>query len=182
MTEPLSASITVENSLLATGEQVLKQTATSEVQGLNKPRKKIIRLLLDTGSQRTYITEDLAKKLRLEVKESETLSVFTFSNSKPQQLQTPVTELSLLTKDGSSLHLRVNVVPNITGTLQRAYFDTKKIEHLLKDIPLADSLPNASEAAIIELLLGNDYYCDIFSGEILLKQVAPGLNLMKSKL
>ena len=65
MTEPLSASITVENSLLATGEQVLKQTATSEVQGLNKPRKKIIRLLLDTGSQRTYITEDLAKKLRL---------------------------------------------------------------------------------------------------------------------
>ena len=72
-------------------------------------------------------------------------------------------------------------MPNITGTLQRAYFDTKKIEHLLKDIPLADSLPTTSETASIELL-GNDYYCDIFFGEIPLKQVAPGLNLMKSKL
>jgi len=57
------------------------------------------------------------------------------------------------------------VVPKITGTLQRAYFDTKKVEHL-KDIPLADSLPTASATASIELLLGNDYYCDIFSGEI----------------
>ena len=182
VTEPLSTSITVEDSFLATGEQVLMQTATAKVQDLNKSRKQTIRLLLDTGSQRTYITEDLAKKLQLVVKGSGTLSVFTFSNSKPQQLQTPVTELSLLTKDGSSLHLRVNVVPKITGTLQRAYFDTKKIEHLLKDVPLADSLPTASETASIELLLGNDYYCDIFSGEIPFKQVAPGLNLMKSKL
>ena len=89
---------------------------------------------------------------------SETLTVYTFSSSKPRQLQTPVTELRLLTKDGSSLHLRVNVVPKITGTLQRASFDTKKIEHLLKDITLADSIPTSKEAASIELLLGNDYY------------------------
>ena len=139
-------------------------------------------MLLDTGSQRTYITEDLAKKLQLKVKGCETLSVCIFSNSKPPQLQKPVTELNLLTIDGSSLHLRVNVVPKITRTLQRAYFDTKKSEHPLKDIPFADSLPTASETASIELLLGNDYYCDIFSGEIPLEQVAPGLHLMKSKL
>ena len=69
-------------------------------------------------------------------------------------------------------------MPKITGTLQRAYFDTKKIEHLLKETPLADSLPTDSETANIELLFGNDYYCDIFSCEIPLKQVAPGLNLM----
>ena len=80
VTEPLSTSITVEDSLLATGEQVLMQTATAEVQDLNKSRTQTIRLLLDTGSQRTYITENLAKKLQLEVKGSETLSVFTFSN------------------------------------------------------------------------------------------------------
>lgn len=85
-------------------------------------------------------------------------------------------------KDGSSLHLRVNVVPKITGTLQRACFDTKKIEHLLKDISLADSIPTSPESASIELLLGNDYYCDIFSGDIPMKQVIPGLNLMASKL
>ena len=78
--------------------------------------------------------------------------------------------------------MRVNVVPKITGTLQRASFDTKNIEHLLKDITLADSIPTSKEAASIELLLGNDYYCDIFSGDISIKQVIPGLNLMASKL
>ena len=74
------------------------------------------------------------------------------------------------------------MVPKITGTLQRACFDTKTIEHHLKDIPLADSIPTANETASIELLLGNDYYCDIFSGDISMKEVVPGLNLMASKL
>ena len=170
------------NTLLASDEQVLMQTATAEVENLEKSRRQAIRLLLDTGSQRTYITEQLAEKLQLPINGSETLTVYTFSTSKPKQLQTPVTELRLLMKDGSSLHLRVNVVPKITGTLQRACFDTKKIEHLLKDISLADSIPTSPESASIELLLGNDYYCDIFSGDIPMKQVIPGLNLMASKL
>ena len=189
VTEPIS-TIT-ENTLLASDEQVLMQTATAEVDNLEKSRRQAIRLLLDTGSQRIYITEQLAEKLKnpnpnpnpkLPIKGSETLTVYTFSTSKPRQLQTPVTELRLSMKDGSSLHLRVNVVPKITGTLQRACLDTKKIEHLLKDISLSDSIPTSKESASIEVLLGNNYYCDIFSGDIPMKRVIPGLNLMASKL
>jgi len=86
---------------------------------------------------------------------SETLTVYTFSASKPRELHTPVTKLRLLTKEGSSLHLRVNVVPKITGNRQRAYFNPEKFTHLLKDIPLADSIPLTKEAANIELLLGH---------------------------
>ena len=76
------------------------------------------------------------------------------------------TELQVLTKNGSSLHLRVNVVPKINGNLQGAYFNPEKFNHLLKDIPLADSVPSTKETANIELLLEKDYYCDIFSGDI----------------
>lgn len=43
-------------------------------------------------------------------------------DQKPRDTHTPVTELRLLPKDGSSLRLRVNVVPKITGNLQLAYF------------------------------------------------------------
>ena len=139
-------------------------------------------MFLDTGSQRTYITEKLGEKLQLQIKGSETLTVYTFSTSKPRQLQTPVTELRLLTKDGSPLNLGINVVPNITGTLQRACFDTKKIEHLVKKIPFADSIPTSRETASTELLLGTDFYCDIFSGDIPMKQVIPGLTLIAFKL
>ena len=51
-----------ENTLLASDEQVLMQTATAEVENLEKSRRQAIGLLLDTGSQRTYITEQLAEK------------------------------------------------------------------------------------------------------------------------
>lgn len=182
VTEPLSATVATEHTLLSSDEQVLMQTATVEVENLQKSKKVTTRLLLDTGSQRTYITNELAEKLRLPITGSETLTVYTFSASKPRELHTPVTGLRLLTKDGSSLHLRVNVIPKITGNLQRAYFNPEKFSHLLKDIPLADSVTSTEETANIELLLGNDYYCDIFSGDISMKAVSPGLNVMESKL
>ncbi|XP_068758452.1 uncharacterized protein [Montipora capricornis] len=50
----------IENTLLASDEQVLMQTATVEVENLEKSGKHTIRLLLDTGSQRLYITKQLA--------------------------------------------------------------------------------------------------------------------------
>ena len=159
------------------------QTATVEVENLQKSRKVITKLLLDTGSQKTYITNELAENPQLPIKGSEKLNVYIFSASKPRKLYTPVTELWLLTKDESSLHLRFNVVPKITGNLRRAYFNPDKFSYLLKDIPLADSVPSTKETANIELLLGNDYYCDIFSGDISMKVVvSPELNLMESKL
>ena len=64
----------------------------------------------------------------------------------------------------------------------RLYFKSEKFTHLLKDIPLADSVPSTKETSNIELSLGNDYYCDIFSGDIAMKAVSPGLNHMESEL
>lgn len=63
VTEPLSATVATEHTLLSSDKQVLMQTATVEVENLQKSRKVTTRLLLDTGSQRTYITNELAEKL-----------------------------------------------------------------------------------------------------------------------
>ena len=129
------------------------QTATVEVENWQKSRKVTSRLLLDTGILRTYIINELADKLQLPITGSETLTAYTLSVSKPRQLHTAVTELRLLTNDGSSLYL-INVVPEITGNLQRPYFNPDKFSHLLKDITHADSVPSTKETANIELLLG----------------------------
>ena len=165
VTEPLSATVATAHTLLSSDEQVLTQTATVEVENLKKSRRMTARLLLDTGIQRTYITNELAEKLQLPITGSETLTVYTFSVSKPRELHTPV-----------------SVVPKISSNLQRAYFNPEKFIHLLKDIPLADSVRSTKETANTELLLGSDYYCDIYSGDIAMKAVSPGLNLMESKL
>jgi len=51
VTEPLSAAVATERTLLSPDEQVLMQTATVEVENLQKSRRVATRLLLDTGSQ-----------------------------------------------------------------------------------------------------------------------------------
>ena len=54
-----------ENAFISSDEIVLMQTATTEIRNSNNSWSAGIRLLLDSGSQRTYITETLAKKLSL---------------------------------------------------------------------------------------------------------------------
>ena len=54
-----------ENALLSSGEMVLMQTATADISNTVTSQIQSVRMLLDTGSQRTYISEALAKKLSL---------------------------------------------------------------------------------------------------------------------
>ena len=63
---------------------------------------------------------------------SGTPTVYTCNSSKSRELPSPVTKLRLLTNGGSSLHIRVNVVPKITGNLQGAYFSPEKFIPLLR--------------------------------------------------
>ena len=80
---------------IACGNQVLMQTATTTV-GRNPENQSIsVRIILDSGSQRTYITEKLAENLKLELKPPERLSVATFGSDKPKQIKYRDTVLQL---------------------------------------------------------------------------------------
>lgn len=54
-----------ESSLLVSGKQVLMQTALADNVNLKTSKKQSTRLLLDCGSQRTCLSEDLVNKLKL---------------------------------------------------------------------------------------------------------------------
>ena len=86
--DPLMAPET-ESSLLFPGEQVLMQTALADTVNLKTSQKQTTRLLLDCGSQRTHISEDLVHKLQLMPSNTEILTVFTLQsprNLRPQWL------------------------------------------------------------------------------------------------
>ena len=51
--------------MLTAGEQVIMQTALIEATDPGQSKSEITRVLKDTGSQRTYITEEIVKKLNL---------------------------------------------------------------------------------------------------------------------
>ena len=93
------------------------QTATTTVRILQDNSAVSIRLILDSGSQRSYITEKLAKGLKLPLDQTEKLSVVTFGSDKPKKIECRPSELSLILKDGSVMSLKVTVVPSITGKI-----------------------------------------------------------------
>ena len=58
-------------------------------------------------------------KLKLTVDPVEKLSVVTFGSDKPKKIDYRPSKLKLLLKDGSVMLLKVAIVPNITGKVNR---------------------------------------------------------------
>ena len=138
------------------------------------------RLLLDCVAQRSYISEELVKKMNLKPINKNLLIVYTFGTTKPKNIESPVVELGILLNNGFTINIKANVVPNVTGSFERKPVNNKSIKEILRKYELADTLRSSCEKCDIDLLIGNDYYADIVSmRRITLKD---GLYLLVSKL
>ena len=162
---------------------VLMQTATATVKNTVGNCSKSVRLLLDSGSQRTYITEKLAKEIKLKLGPSESFSIATFGVNPSKQIQCKSSELQLVLKDGSLMPIKVTVIPNITGKLTRAPLSLSDVEFLKEssmEDKLADTLVTNAESFQIDMVLGNDYYFDLLQPRKM--DMGNGLFLFQSKL
>ena len=92
-----------EDACLASGENVLLQTATTNVKNPQSNRSVKARVLLDPGSHRTYVTKKLANRLELKRLEKEIISVVTFGSTKPKQIESRIVSIELPLKDGTHL-------------------------------------------------------------------------------
>ena len=155
------------------------QTASVVLVNPKDEIKHTSRLLLDCGSQRTYISKFMAEKLKLKEIGKNFLIVHTFGKNKPENIETNVVELGIKLKSGFTMNVKANIVPNITGKIQRRPVQ-KILQEELGKFQLADSIPNSVETTYIDLLIGNDYYADIISLQRIV--LAEGLYLLQSKL
>lgn len=151
-TEAVSTTITAENTLLASNEHVLMQRATAEVEDLKNSREQSIRWLLDTGSQRTHITERQGRKTSVA-----NLWIWDPNSLHFWHIKTQTAADSCYWTQTVKARWIVSALESQCCTLQRASITTQNIKHLLKDITLADSIPTSNEASSREILLGNDY-------------------------
>ena len=94
--------------------------------------KQSVRALLDSGSQRTYISQDITDKLKLTPIDKNLLTIYTFGTTKPKCIETPVVEVTMILKSGFTMKIKANVVPNITGTIERTPFRSETIKQTLK--------------------------------------------------
>ena len=132
---------------------VLMQTASVMVRNVDESSSSTIRLILDSGSQRTYITKGLADELKLKLSEPEEFLVVTFGVNKPKNILCQSSELQLVLKDKSIMTLEVKVVPSITGKITRFPLEPEDMEFLKQEgweKNLADTLPTSTESGDVD--------------------------------
>ena len=86
-------------------------------------------MLLDSGSQRTYITESLAKKLSLKMANKDEIILVTFGSENPKRIRSQITKLDMVLKYGTILQINANVVPQIAGSIHRRPVNLKSFRN-----------------------------------------------------
>ncbi|XP_073965583.1 uncharacterized protein [Choristoneura fumiferana] len=130
------------------------QTATVEVKAGGRTSRG--RVLLDSGSQRSYITSNLASKLDIKIDGEDQLLVYTFGAEKPKEVPSSFTNITLKTKRGIEKLIRVNIVPYITSKIPIPDTSNLPVDIIADDDNLGES---------IDLLIGNDYYFSFIHNE-----------------
>ena len=93
---------------------ILLQTAKAAIYRPGQPNEKFLaRLILDTGSQRSYVTTTVKDKLRLPSERNQTISVKTFGSTEENTQSVDVVHLCISTEHGDDVQLSALVVPLI---------------------------------------------------------------------
>ena len=144
---------------------VLLQTARVKVIDPKTDKKVTCRLILDTGSQRSYITKRLQRAIGLEVTNTEFLSIGAFGGGSTRGKEHDVVEIGINSDTSETIFMRAVVVEKICNTLQDQRISVAKDYEHLKGLQLADK--NDGSSVDVEVLVGLDNYWRIVTGEII---------------
>lgn len=147
--------------------QVMLQTARSWTEGHDK--RLLTRMLLDGGSQRTFIRKEISERLGLRVLGDETLSIYTFGgNTTVDQQKCRRVELWLRSQySRAEIRIEALEVPEICADVMAAPPDVVVKELVEKGMIIADASPEEERCERgISLLIGADNYWDVVTGTI----------------
>ena len=167
---------TTHNRLTDNRNDVLLKTAISTVS--NGVHSTVTHILLDEGSQKSFITEEIAQRLKLTPCGTSTLSIAAFGDAtrNVRNLQKAVVQLE--TDNQKTLPIEVLIVPTIAAPLtNHARLEIANLSYL-KGLKLAHPVTE-EENFEISMLIGADFYWDIVENEIIRGN---GPTAVKSKL
>ncbi|KAL5490750.1 hypothetical protein EMCRGX_G015929, partial [Ephydatia muelleri] len=145
---------------------VLLQTARASVFQPHRPLlTTVVRIILDSGSQRSYVTDMVRKNLALRTEQTETVVMKTFGCHEKVQI-CDVVKLAFKTATGTDLVLPFLVVPSICEPIagQPVTLARDTYPHLF-GLNLADD-SSASESLDISVLIGADHYWKLATGRV----------------
>ena len=141
---------------------ILLQTALAVVSNLNSSERKNTLLLLDSGNQRSYMSEKLRNELDLPTLRRERLFVKTFRNSNSKCKNVDIVPLNVITSN-KTITIEAICTPDIYDPLTNQ--NVKANYNHLKNLKLADS--SNTDTKSINILIGLDYYYLFVTGDII---------------
>ena len=157
------------NLFVSSKTPVLLQTAQATItQGdhatVNSAK---VRVILDSGSQRSYITNRVRNQLNLPTEKTETMVIKTFG-SEEERIQTCDSVKFVLKSqhDQAEISLSAYAVPMICEPLQHQFTSQaqQSYDHL-RDLNLADCSTGIDNSEV-DVLIGCDQYWDLVTGEV----------------
>lgn len=173
-TEPSSAGLnpdatayTPTTNVLCSDQQktVLLQTARTVVCNPSTPRVLVeLRLLFDSGSQRSYITKRAMKMLALKPTGEQPLSISTFASIGQQTKVCLRVNVKVHLRGYPPIMLPLYAIHTICEPLANQPIDVC-VTQQFTSLDLADSSDGKSNLPV-DLLIGSDYYWNLFTGSI----------------
>ena len=150
----------------SSSQAVLLQTAQAVVSNPDDPqRSKRVRIVLDGGSQRSYITEQLKTELSVRPVAEQNMRIVTFGAKGESSRKCDLVNVSVELSDGRMSLFTLYVVPLICEPLacQPVTFCQDQFEHL-KGLTLADPSDVRGQLSV-DILIGSDQYWSLVTGE-----------------
>lgn len=155
---------------------ILLQTAHASVSNPNAgEQSKNVRLILDLGSQKSYITENLRRELNLPSVSTETLVVKTFGNTTETARTCDIVQTCIRgTNSDLNIYVSCYAVPVICSPLacQPVQFASSHYSHL-RNLELADSTSDGQGPSDIDILIGADFFWHIVTGNFIRGEHGP---------
>ena len=141
------------------------QTSSAVVSNLNSSERKTTLLLLDSRSQRSYISEKLRNELNLPPLRRKRLFIKTFGNTNSKRKSVDIVPLNVITSN-KTINIEAICTPDICDPLtnQNVKAVSTNYNHL-KNLKLADS--SNTDTKSVNILIGLDYYYLFVTGDII---------------
>ena len=123
------------------------------------------RLLFDSGSQRTFISQDLANKIGAQPFKREELLMSTFGHDKRTKADFETVRVCLMA-GGEGIVINALVSPVISPPISAHLQDDDLNFPHLQGLRLADPVRTRGPLEI-DIIIGNDYYGSLVTGEII---------------
>ena len=155
---------------------ILLQTVSSKVSSAPNGSFSNARLLLDSGSQRSYISENLREKLGRKTIRQERILIKPFGKSEKVARTLDIVQLFVQVDSERSFCFELICFSHLCDplTYQNISFALRNFPSL-KSLKLADSNSSCSELTI-DILVGVDYYHNFFTGKIFRTRGGPTAN------